>query len=253
MKDKMFWLEDYKTTVWHFPNDYPTRDPIHGVGNYPGRFAPSIPRLLIKKYSRENDLIIDPFVGSGTTAVEAKKANRNFIGMDINHEAIKLTEKKLALINTKPNQICKVILADAKKLFLEENSVDLIITSPPFFNLIKFNESEYCLSNAKNLDEYKKQLTFCFEEMNRVLKKEKWCCIVISDSIKGWNFYPLGYHIQSILEKVGFTIQRVIIHIQSRTDSFLFGNDKVKDKVLERGLFLIAHEYIILSQKKNLL
>jgi len=248
----MSWLEDCHTTVWHFPNDFPKKDPIHGIGNYPGRFAPSIPRILIKKYTNEGDMVIDPFVGGGTTAVEAKKAKRNFIGMDINPEAIKLTKKKLTHINSMPNHICEVILSDARKLFMTDKSVDLIITSPPFYNLIKFNKNDSCLSNSSNLVEYKSQLSVCFKEMFRVLKNNKWCCVVISDSIKGWNFYPLGYHIQAILENVGFAIQRVIIHIQSRTDSFLFGNEKVKERVLEKGLFLIAHEYIIICQKKSI-
>lgn len=55
----------------------------HGFHKYPAKFFPELPRWLIKRYSRENDLILDPFSGSGTVNVEALLIRRHSVGVDV--------------------------------------------------------------------------------------------------------------------------------------------------------------------------
>ena len=55
----------------------------HGLHKYPAKFFPELPRWLINKYSQENDQILDPFAGSGTTNVEALLSKRNSVGIDV--------------------------------------------------------------------------------------------------------------------------------------------------------------------------
>jgi len=50
---------------------------------------------LVQKFSKEGDTILDPFMGSGTTAWAAKKLHRNFMGIEINPAYIKIAEKRL--------------------------------------------------------------------------------------------------------------------------------------------------------------
>ncbi len=55
----------------------------HGLHKYPAKFFPELPRWLIKRYSQENNMILDPFSGSGTTNVEALLLRRNSVGIDV--------------------------------------------------------------------------------------------------------------------------------------------------------------------------
>ena len=79
--------EHYKNSVLRFPNGsskiHPTEKPI------------KLFEYLIKVSSNEGDLVVDPCVGSGTTAVAAKKLGRIFLVGDISDEYCKLTEKRL--------------------------------------------------------------------------------------------------------------------------------------------------------------
>jgi len=59
-------------------------------------------RWIIEKYSDEDDIILDPFIGCGTTAVACKQLNRKFIGIDINKEYVDITNKRLKNI---PNRL----------------------------------------------------------------------------------------------------------------------------------------------------
>jgi len=62
---------------------------------HPAPFPEELPNRLIQLYSFTNDIILDPFMGSGTTAVAAIKSKRNYIGYDISQEYIKLAEARI--------------------------------------------------------------------------------------------------------------------------------------------------------------
>lgn len=86
--EKQEFLE-YTKSVWSFSAESAKR-----VG-HPAPFPTELPSRLIKLYTLEGDVILDPFMGSGTTAVAAKRLNRNFIGYEINKEYKKLADKRL--------------------------------------------------------------------------------------------------------------------------------------------------------------
>ena len=73
------------TTVWSFKDrgDWATHS-----GKYRGNWSPYVPRNLILRYSKPGDWILDQFMGSGTTLVEAKLLNRNAVGIDINPQSV---------------------------------------------------------------------------------------------------------------------------------------------------------------------
>lgn len=69
----------------------------HGIHKYPAKFFPELPRWLINRYSKPNDLILDPFAGSATTNVEAMLLNRNSVAIDVDPFA-----RYLAKVKTTP-------------------------------------------------------------------------------------------------------------------------------------------------------
>ena len=77
-------------TVWSFPvrGKWGTHN-----GKYRGNWAPQVPNNLIRLYSEENDFVLDPMVGSGTTLIEAKSLRRRGIGFDIHPEVVKLAKE----------------------------------------------------------------------------------------------------------------------------------------------------------------
>ena len=77
----------YISSIWKFP---PEHDRAH-----PAPFPVELPFRLIKLFSFTNDIILDPFMGSGTTALAAKMVERHFLGYELNKKYIKLGEKRL--------------------------------------------------------------------------------------------------------------------------------------------------------------
>lgn len=66
----------------------------HGLYRYPARFAPALVEAAVRSLSEPDDVVIDPFVGGGTTAVETLALGRRFVGLDINPLSTLLTRAK---------------------------------------------------------------------------------------------------------------------------------------------------------------
>ena len=76
-------------SIWTFPAVNAKK-----IG-HPAPFPIELPHRLINLYSYENDIVLDPFCGSGTTCIAAIQNNRNYIGYDINEKYIELAEKRI--------------------------------------------------------------------------------------------------------------------------------------------------------------
>lgn len=76
----------------------------HGLHKYPAKFFPELPRWLIKRYSKEGDIILDPFSGSGTTNIEALLSGRHSIGIDVDPFSRYLAKVKTTPLSEKELQ-----------------------------------------------------------------------------------------------------------------------------------------------------
>jgi DNA modification methylase len=74
------------------------RQPVSGLTHsfykYPARFSPSFVRQAILNFTEPGDLVLDPFMGAGTSLVEARVLGRKAIGTDLNTLAVFLAETK---------------------------------------------------------------------------------------------------------------------------------------------------------------
>jgi site-specific DNA-methyltransferase (adenine-specific) len=76
--------------VWEIPSESATR-----VG-HPAPFPVALPRRLIELYTYRGDLVLDPFMGSGSTAVAAVETGRHYVGFDTEPEYVQLAEARVA-------------------------------------------------------------------------------------------------------------------------------------------------------------
>lgn len=107
----------YKS-VWDFGREGKANYSVHTIGEYPSKIRPIVFSLVVDRFSKIGDTILDPFCGCGTLAIEAKLQGRNSINYDINPNAIDLTKKKLDAL-TKEEMIRAVneLIKDLEKNF----------------------------------------------------------------------------------------------------------------------------------------
>jgi DNA modification methylase len=232
------------TTVWSFPQrgNWATHK-----SDYRGNFAPQVPRNLIEMYSEEGDSILDPMVGAGTTLIEAKLLARHALGVDINPDAAKLAEESLNFAHHPPTKQ-KVMVGDARDLsFLKDDSIDLIITHPPYMNIIRYSDGQLPsdLSNISSLPKFCDEIEKVAKELFRVLKQDKYCAILIGDTRKGKHFVPLAFNVMQRFLKVGFVLKEDIIKIQHNCTT----TGRWKTKALQDKFYLIMHEHLFVFRK----
>jgi site-specific DNA-methyltransferase (adenine-specific) len=92
---------------------------------HPAPFPEELPNRLIQLYSFANDIILDPFMGSGTTAVAAIKAKRNYVGYDINEDYIQLANNRIKLVSQETRNLFE--LTENEILEPEPCSVDMTV------------------------------------------------------------------------------------------------------------------------------
>jgi len=138
-------LNDYSGSEWaqasksvfKFDGTIAKKRKKHGAA-----FPFSLAKHVIETYSKEGDLVFDPFLGVGTTTDACMLLNRRGIGIDINQEFIRLAEMGPDPIDgvvtgekPKITIICDDVLNTRKHV--KRNSIDLILTSPPYGNLLR--------------------------------------------------------------------------------------------------------------------
>ena len=232
------------TTVWSFARrgKWATHN-----SKYRGNWAPEVVRNLILRYSKEGDFLLDPMVGGGTSAIEAKLLNRNLLALDINPNAIELTKKAIEF-ECEFNPKIKIKQNDSRDLsFLKDNSIDLVLFHPPYADIIKYSnkEIEGDLSNIHNLDEFCDEIETIANELYRVLKNDKFCAVLIGDTRRNKMYQPLAYKVMQRFLNVGFELKEDIIKHQHNCKATGFWVNKSK----EYNFLLIMHEHLFIFKK----
>lgn len=229
--------EEY-TTIWSFKErgEWATHK-----GDYPGNCSPYVVRNLLIKYSRENDVVLDQFVGSGTTMIESLLLNRKVIGIDINEKALVITKSRIKDINGK----YKLTKGNATNLELKDRSVNFICTHPPYMDIIKYSNGIKGDLSLLNDKEFYISISSVANECYRVLKENSYCAILIGDIRRNGFIIPLGFKVMELFLKVGFSLKEIIIKEQHNCKS----TEKWKDIAKKRNFLLIQHEYVFVFQK----
>ena len=223
------WLKS-QLGVWQFY--YEKRD-IRKKDIHPATFPISLAKKVVELFTHEGELVLDPFVGSGTTLVAAQDLNRNAVGFDLQESYINLCSKRLSQKNlfNKTKQLA--IQDDALNipLYLNPNTVSLIWTSPPYANLLNRKRKNKSRRDRKNdqylkveqysqnprdlgtmsLDEYTKAMGDIYEALLPLLKPKGHCVINVPDM--WWENQRITIHVSLIqeLRSRGYELRNTII------------------------------------------
>jgi DNA modification methylase len=223
------WLKS-QIGVWRF--GYEGRD-IRDKDVHPATFPISLSRKIIELFSHQGELVLDPFVGSGTTLVAANDLNRNAVGFDLQEKYIKLCADRIKQAELFSSSRQVAIQDDARNIskYLPEESVKLIWTSPPYANLLnrkRKNKSRRDRDNKQlgkveqysqdprdlgtmSIDDYSVAMGDIFESMLPILRPKGHCVINVPDM--WWENQRITIHVSLIqeLRKRGYELRNIII------------------------------------------
>jgi len=218
--------------VWQFY--YEGRD-IRDKSTHPAIYPISLAKRCIELFTHRGELVVDPFVGSGTTLVAARDIHRNAVGFDLNKKYIKLCEERLnqQVLFGESKQIA--VCDDARNIenYLEPETVSLFLTSPPYANLLnrKRKNKSRRSDQRKNsqymkveqysqdprdlgtleLERYSKEMSEIYKRLLPLLKPKAHCVINVPDM--WWENKRVTIHVSLIhaLEEAGYELRNIII------------------------------------------
>lgn len=146
----------------------------HGLHSYPAKFFPELPRWIIKRYSQEGEIVLDPFAGSGTTNLEALLLRRHSVGVDVDPFSRFISKVKTTPLDVKELQSAQEQLLKAIVRFDPRKTKGLSIPEFPYrdswFNKEIILELAYikkCIGRLKVNSRVKDYFMVCFSSIIR--------------------------------------------------------------------------------------
>lgn len=193
---------------------------------HPAMFPESLITRLIQCFTTSDDkVILDPFMGSGTTLLAAKNLGRHGIGFETNREYVELAETRLSQQSLFGEDDYEIHNASAQEIpnILAPESADFCVTSPPYWNILNqkrtadnkeirnYGNIDGDLSLIDNYHEFIDALGLIFQGVYKVLKQGKYCIVNVMDLRKGSRFYPFHSDLARKMEDIGFIFDDIII------------------------------------------
>ena len=218
--------------VWQF--HYESRD-IRDKSAHPATYPIALASRCISLFTHEGELVLDPFVGSGTTLVAARDLNRNAVGFDLKDEYIDLCHDRLDRMAEADGSTQMALCADARSIeeYLEPETVSLLLTSPPYANLLnrprlnksrrgaerkndQYLKTEQYSQDTRDLgildlEAYQEAMADIYGGLFPLLKERGHCVIDVPDMWLDNRRITIHTAVVEALRSVGYELRNTII------------------------------------------
>jgi len=234
---------------------------------HPAPFSFTDVGRLIRFFTKSSQTVLDPFVGVGSTLKACAVDGRCGIGFELNPEYARLAEDRIAkevgtLFAERFPQIIRV--GDARELVLqlEDDSVDFVVTSPPYWNILHkqdhkarqeriahdldthYGDDDRDFGNIHDYDHFLAELAATLGACGRALKPRRYMAVIVSDFRDKSRYIMFHAHLAEALEKYGFGLRGITVLYQRHKRVFPYGYPYAY-------VPNIHHQYIILLQNER--
>ncbi len=228
--------------------------------NYHGNFIPQIPYQLITRYTKKNEVVLDTFMGSGTTIFECENLNRKCIAFDINEEIISEVKNKMSDSDANRFSIQKCDVSDTSKFNIsmlkslnniQAETVQFLIMHPPYLDIVKFTNKKEDLSNISDTKEFLEKFRIIVFNALQYLDKDRYFAIIIGDVYKKSEVIPLSFYVMDMI-KNNFKVKLkgiIIKNIEGNRGKIGQGGIW-KYRALKSDYYIFKHEYIFVFKKE---
>lgn len=203
---------------------------------------------MISFFTKKGMTVLDPFMGSGTTAIAAYNLQRKSIGIDLSEDYKKLAMERFNKKQMQEDKDFQYILGDSLEKLQDIEDVDYIITSPPYHNILKndskglrkdasakgyrsgsrlgvdyYSDDERDLGNQDTYQDFLALLKKIMKKCYVKLKDKKYCSIIISDFTVDKKEICVQSDIVKIMQDIGFDFVGTIVLLQDNKPLYPFG------------------------------
>jgi SAM-dependent methyltransferase len=244
----------FTDSLWHVERRDNTG--AHTAG-YWGNFIPQIPNQMMRRYTRRGEWVLDTFAGMGTALLEGQRLGRNMIGIELQAD-IAAQARQLIVGEPNPYQVVsEIVTADSTNTDYVnllarygQQSVQLVILHPPYFDIIKFSADPRDLSNAATVSRFLAALRALVQRVAPVLDQGRYLVLVIGDKYARGEWTPLGFRAMDEVLNCGFLLKSIVVKNFETTTGKRQQKELWRYRALVSGFYVFKHEYIFIFQKK---
>jgi DNA modification methylase len=228
--------------------------------DYHGNFVPQIATQTFLRFSREGDVVLDLFLGSGTAAIEAHRLGRRCLGVELRADLVARVEEKLpsavaagqvrCLVGDSAAEVTRdhvrAVMADA----WSKSAADLLVLHPPYADIIRFSDDPADLSNAPTTEAFLAAFARVARNGYDLLAPGRFAVVVIGDKYAGSELVPLGFLCLQAMNDAGFRTKSIVVkNIEGNEVGKGRSNNLWRYRSLKSGFYLFKHEYVLILQK----
>ncbi len=230
----------------------------HNAG-YWGNFIPQIPNQFLRRYTKQNEWVLDTFLGSGTTLIECKRLNRNGIGIELQEQVAELAKKNIEKEKFKSDNNVRLKIVNANSVTLNYRkelkkegirSVQFLIMHPPYWDIIRFSDNPEDLSNAGNVKEFLNLFGKIVDKTYSILDNGRYMALIMGDKYVNGEWIPLAFYTMEEVLKRGYKLKSTIIKNFEETKGKQNQKELWRYRALLGGFYVFKHEYIFLFKKE---
>ena len=228
----------------------------HSAG-YWGNFIPQIPNQMMRRYTRPGDWVIDPFAGSGTTLIEARRLGRHCLGVELQAAVADRARAALAAEPDRHGATSALVASDCLavdyRALLRQHgrdSAQLVIMHPPYYDIIKFSDHPRDLSNAGSIEQFLDLIGDLVDRLTAVLDRGRYLALVIGDKYAGGEWIPLGFQTMNAVLQRDFMLKSIVVKNFEDTTAKRNQKELWKYRALAGGFYVFKHEYIFVFRKR---
>lgn len=253
--------EDILTdSLWLIPER--DRSGTH-MADYHGNFVPQIPYQAMRRFTKQGDVILDAFLGSGTSLIECRRLGRHGIGIELKPELAQQASERITGQDNPYEIITQVLTGDSGDIeatpsliagalkSIGKESVQLAILHPPYHSIIKFSDREDDLSNCPGVKEFLQRFGQVVDVVDCFLEKERYLALVIGDMYADSEWIPLGFYCMQEVMKRGYSLKSLVVKdMQGNRAKRNLGNIW-RYRALAGGFYIFKHEYVIFFRRST--
>jgi len=235
------------------------REGVHS-GKYHGNFVPQIPYQAIRRFTKPGDVVLDTFLGSGTTLIECRRLGRHGIGIELVDSIAQDAEELIDVEDNPHDTWQKVIRGDSTDIetiaqvreALEckgRDKVQLIIMHPPYHDIIRFSDNPNDLSNKQTVTEFIDAFKKIVYRTYDLLEQKHFLVVVIGDKYSDKEWIPLGFQTMEAVRSIGYSLKSVVVKNMEGNRAKRNLQNLWRQRAFKGDYYIFKHEYVLFFQK----